>query len=126
MSGRRAYGTGSVYRQTKKLASGKTVELGRYWLAYYVKGKLVREPANTASKAEAERILRDRLHDVDTGRIQDPAAQRTTLADLIEIVESDLAANQRASAGRTGHVRDHLKGFFGKDCLVRNLTADQI
>src|SRR5512147_312575 len=74
----RAYGTGSVYRQKKKLASGKTVELGRFWLAYYVKGKLVREPANTTSKTEAERILRDRLHDIDTGRIQiqPPSEQR--------------------------------------------------
>ncbi len=122
----RAYGTGSVFRQKKRLASGKTVELGRYWIAYYIKGKLVREPANTTSKTEAERILRDRLHDVDTGRLQDPAAQRTTLSDLCELVEQDLLANQRASAGTLGYVFKHLKDFFGEDALARNITADQV
>ncbi len=114
MRGRRAYGTGSVYRRTKKLANGTRVELGRYWLAYYVKGALVREPANTTSKAAAERLLRDRLHDIDTGRLQDPAAQRTTLSDLCDLVDQDLTANQRACAGTQGDVFEHLKGSSGK------------
>ena len=126
MRGRRAYGTGSVYRQKKKLENGKTVELGRFWLAYYVKGKLVREPANTTSKTEAERILRERLHDIDTGRLQDPAAQRTTLSDLCDMVQQDLTANQRSCASHMGYVFGHLTGFFGKDSLARNITADQI
>ena len=126
MRGRRAYGTGSVYRPKKKLANGKTVELGRFWLAYYVKGKLVREPANTNSKTEAERRLRDRLHDVDTGRIQDPAAQRTTLRDLRDMVEQDLKANGRVSSDGVEGLFKHVAGFFEPDCLARNITADQV
>ncbi|HXY40724.1 MAG TPA: site-specific integrase, partial [Vicinamibacteria bacterium] len=122
----RPYGTGSVYRQKRKLANGDTIELGRYWLAYYVKGELVREPANTTSKAAAERLLRDRLHDIDTGRLQDPAAQRTMLSDLCDLVDQDLTANQRACAGTQGYVFEHLQTFFGKDCLARNITADQV
>ena len=42
------------------------------------------------------------------------------------MVEQDLAANQRASAGRTGFVLEHLKTSVGKDCLARDITFDQV
>ena len=52
--------------------------------------------------------------------------ERTTLGEILKMVEVDYAANGRRSLDRVKHAAAHLKNFFDADSKVSNLTADRI
>jgi hypothetical protein len=49
-----------LYRRKKTLADGTVRESLVWWIAYYVRGKLLRESTGTDIKTDADKILRAR------------------------------------------------------------------
>src|ERR687886_669288 len=97
------HGSGSVYRR------GKT-----WWLSYYANGNRVRESAHTADRAEARRLLQQRLGQIADGKFTGPAADRVTFEDLAEDFLNDYRTNGRKSLDVAQRlVRKHLARFFG-------------
>jgi len=112
---RRPRGSGHIYRRG-------TI----WWLAYHVKGKLVRESSGTDIKSEAEKVLRARTAAMDQGKLTDPAAMRTTLEDLGSIVATDYKNNGLSSGREVTRGYARLGEFFGDDCLARSITSARV
>lgn len=97
------HGSGSIYKR------GKT-----WWLSYYVTGQQAWESARTKDKAEARRLLQQRLGQLAEGRYAGPAAERVTFEDLAEGLLNNYKANQKRSLNMAElRVRKHLAPFFG-------------
>jgi integrase len=123
---RRPRGFGHLYRRKKTLADGAVRESPVWWIAYYVRGKLLRESTGTEIKTDADKILRARTLAADRGQPLDAAAQRTALKDLRGLVETDYKNNGRASLREVGRSFEHLAVHFGSDTLARNITAASV
>jgi integrase len=100
--------------------------LANWWIAYYYKGKLHREATGTSIKGEAERLLRARLTAVDQGTLVEPAAKKTTLADLRRLVETDYRNNRRNSLREVVRCYDRLDEHFGEGCLARSISTERV
>jgi integrase len=72
----RHYRTGTVYERG-----------GVWWLAYFVRGRRVRESSGFTVKADAENLLRQRVGDVAAGRRVGP--EKATIGDLCALVLED-------------------------------------
>jgi len=121
---KRPHGTGGLYRPRYRGPDGEMRRQGPFWIAYRVRGRLVRESTGTAVKAEAERILRTRLATVGAGLVG-PDAHRTTLASLELILTDDYKANGR-DASIPGRRFKRLRAFFEAGCPARSLTTDRL
>ena len=55
-----------------------------------------------------------------------PQVERTTLGDILKMVEVDYAANGRKSLARVRHAGTHLKEFFDACAKARVITSDRI
>lgn len=103
---------GYVYRPTyTDKATGEKKESSVWWCGYSVNGKKYRESTKTTKKREAEDFLARRLAD----RGQAPAqqvAERTTFADLCDLIREDYRRNGRKSESRLERSIGHLEGFF--------------
>jgi integrase len=76
---------------------------------------------------EATRLLKRRLGEAQQpGRPIGAHVEKTTLADLCEMVLNDYRANDRRSLARLEFAIAHLKEFFGPDRRAIDLTADRI
>jgi integrase len=119
------HGTGHVYKQTYRTADGTIRETKVWWLAFWHRGRLVRESARTESKAQAEKLLRQRMAAKDAGLYAGPDARRTTLTDLRRILEDNYRANGRPVQG--AHQRfAHLEEHFGAVRPAREITTDRL
>lgn len=117
---RRADGEGRIYRPTyKDKATGERRQLAVWWVQYTdprrPKGKeQVRESSGCEERKVAARLLRERLDDLAKGRPTGPDIERTTVADLHEMIANDYRKNGRRTLGRIEECWQHLKGFFGE------------
>ncbi len=96
MRRKRSRGIGTVYRRP-----GGT----RYWIQFSVRGRRVREPANTTDEGAARDFLRDRLMEAERGA---PLAREN---------------NDRKSTARVRCHFRHLQDAFGADALAVDLPA---
>ncbi|GBD33631.1 hypothetical protein HRbin33_02626 [bacterium HR33] len=95
------YGSGTVYRQ------------GRiWWVQYYVNGRRYRESSKSAHKADAVRLLRQRLAAADAGNLV-VNADRVRFEDLREWLGQDYAAKSRKSWKRANEALDILARRLG-------------
>jgi len=109
-------GSGSVYKR------GKT-----WWLKYYVDGKAIYESSGVTDRAEAGRILREKMGEVATGRHAGPAAERVTFDDLAEMVLNDYSVNGKKSLPDTeARIRLHLRPFFGGKKKAQKITSANV
>ena len=104
---------GSIYRRKKKLPDGAEVTLKPWWIQYRVTGKKVRESSKSTRYGDAERLLRQRLREVDTGSYAGPVAERIRVADLLDDLIADFELNAK-SVEWVRYVDGHLRPFFGK------------
>jgi integrase len=98
----------------------------RWTIQYYVNGKRVRESAGTANRNATVAILNQRLAAIGQGRTVGPAVEKTTLGQLISMVEADYRANGRKTLNRVQAAVVHLRDFFGADSRARSITADRV
>src|SRR5713226_7672475 len=112
---RRPKGTGHVYLR------------GRYWwYAIHIRGNLVRDSTETTIKTDAEKILRDLTHKVDTGEMGTGSGLRFTLDEVTKLVTTDYDNNGRRTGRNVAGAFAHLRKYFGGDFLAKNIDAAEV
>jgi len=113
---KRARGLGGTYQRG-----------GVWWIQFYVRGHRYRESTNSAKEADAIRLLKHRIAQAQQpGRPIGAQVEKTSLADLTDMILNDYRANGRRSIDRLEDAIIHLKEFFGPDRRATDLTADRI
>lgn len=123
----RSRGMGYLYQpQWRDRRTGELKTAATWWISYSTHGKRHRENAHSTKEADAAKLLKLRLGQAAIGMPVGPQIERTTLGDILRMVEMDYAANGRKSLGRMKQAAVHLKEYFDADAKARNLTADRI
>lgn len=112
--------------------AGRVRGLGRvylrgstWWCQYYHCGRLIRESSGSSKPSVAAKLLKRRLGEIGQGRLIGPEVERTTFADLAQMLFDDYRLNSRKSLDRAQRSVEHLKPVFGLDRAV-NITPDRI
>ena len=101
---------------------GRVFERGpMWWLAYYVRGKEYREPAEVRvdpkkpdrGKSQAAKRLDQRRGEVATGRFISPQQYRVTFEDLAALFTDDYRARRLRSPVTAEARVKRLQTFFG-------------
>ena len=129
-----ARGLGNVYQPTyRDKRTGELKKVATWWIVYSVNGRRIAEKALDASgrastnRADAVRLLKEKLGDAAAGKPVGPQLDRTTVGDLLAMVEADYKANSRSSLDRVEDAGIHLKAFFGDgQGKARDVTSDRV
>jgi hypothetical protein len=119
-------GLGNVYQPTFRARNGKLKHTSRWWIVYHVDGRRIAENAHSINRTDAVRLLKRKISDAAAGKPVGAEVDRTTLDDLVAMVEADYRANSRRSLNRIQAAGTHLRTFFGGDRKARDITADLI
>jgi integrase len=123
----RSRGMGYLYQpKWRDSRTGERKTAATWWISYSTHGKRHRENAHSTKESDAAKLLKLRLGQAAIGMPVGPQVERTTLGDILKMVEMDYAANGRKSLGRMKQAAAHLKEYFDADAKARNLTADRI
>ena len=121
-----ARGMGSVFQhryRDKKTGEWKRTKV--WWIQFTVAGKAVHESSRSRHRADAVRLLKQRVNEAATGRVVGPAQDRTTIDDLTAILLNDYTVNHRRSIDRVSQSVHHLLAFFGGE-RATTVTEDRI
>jgi integrase len=110
---RRGRGEGSVFNMPGS---------AYWWIGYSVNGKRVRESAHTAKRADALKMLRERLHAVTAGTFIGRDAERLTFDTIAEGLRTQYTLDGNRSLRRANQALVHLAAHFG-GWRVRAITA---
>jgi integrase len=121
-----ARGLGNVYQPTYRDRQGALKHTSTWWLVYHVNGKRIAENAHTTNRAEAVRLLKKRTGDAALGKPVGPQVDKTTLDDLVAMVEADYKANSRRSLDRVQDAATHLRAFFRGERKAREISPDRV
>jgi len=113
-------GQGRVFRP--KARGRETVF---WWLDYSNGGTRHREPAHTASRSEAQRLLRQRLTEREAGKVIG-RPDRVTFQQLRELAERQYQLDGRRSLDRLNCAFEHLQGFLGTEAKAQDITAARL
>jgi integrase-like protein len=119
-------GDGWVYRpwwRDKK--TGQNKEAPVWWIAYSVRGKLIRQSSHSIKESAARRMLRKRLAEVALGKPVGPDIEKTTFEDMAVMIVNDYKANGRRSVARLEDALGHLREYFG-DYRAVEITGDKV
>jgi hypothetical protein len=122
----RSRGMGYVYQPTwldQKTREPKTG--ATWWISYSIHGNRHRENAHSINGGDATKLLKLRLGKAAMGMPVGPQVERTTLGEILKMVEVDYAANGRKSLARVKHAATHLKEFFDACAKARVITSDR-
>jgi integrase len=111
------------YRDKK---TGEKKPTATWWISYSDHGKRFKENAHTTSQTVAGKLLKLRIGQAGIGRPVAPQTEKTSLDDLIAMVEAHYKANALKSGKRIPIAAKHLREFFGGDCKAREITSDRI
>src|SRR5258708_221234 len=120
-------GMGYVFQpkyRDQRTKERKTAET--WWISYSIHGKRHRENAHSTREGDAAKLLKLRLGQAAIGMPVGPQVERTTLGEILKMVEVDYAANGRKSLDRVKHAKAHLVDFFDASAKVRTVTSDRI
>ncbi len=84
-----------------------------YWVAYYHRGKEVRESSKSERESDAQRLLRERLRTAGTTVFTDPKVERVTFDELAESYLRDYRINGKRSLRDAERSARQLGTFFG-------------
>ena len=84
----------------------------RWWIGYYIGGRLHREPAG-ASKTEAKDRLKAVHQAIHKGTYLTPQDRRVTVADLLDDLQADLDARGLARADKARYHLKPVRDFVG-------------
>ena len=100
---KRAYGKGTIYRRGNV-----------WWIQYFRKGKLYSESSKSRDKAEAQRLLHQRLGEIATDRFQGLASRGITISQLCDLVIEDYKFKKRRTVKDVEwRTEKHLRGDVG-------------
>jgi integrase len=86
---RRDKGTGSIYKRTWKNKNGEVVEGKTWWIKYYKRGRAYQEGTKFADKADAQKLLNKRLHEIDRDGKPGVHFDRFKFEDLVRLFVID-------------------------------------
>jgi integrase len=113
-------GQGRVYRPKVR---GRSTQL--WWLDYSVGGRRHREPSGMRAKADAQRLLRERMGERESGKlIGNPA--KVTLSELLAQLEQRYSLKENKSLRRAKQAFDHLERILGAERRLSDLTQDVV
>lgn len=116
---RNTRGVGSVYRPKNRNAStGALQATAIWWIRYNHHGVQHRESSHSEVHAHAAALLKLRIGQAGIGKPVTFAVRRTTLDDLRDLVLADYRDNQFDTLARQEDAFNHLRAFFGGDCLA--------
>src|SRR5262252_8327795 len=116
---------GSLYRPKFRATDGTLKLQTVWWLKYRdALGVMRRESSKTTKEREAKRLLKQREGAAVEGRVIAPRADRVTVAELLEELRQEYAANQRRSGKRLSFAIQRLAPFFGHQRAVRLASSD--
>ncbi len=87
------------------------LESGPWWIEFYVNNRQIRESSKSTRYGDAERVLRQRVSEIETG-LYAPQAKRVTVATLLDALLLDYETNEK-SVSWAKYVDGHLRPFFG-------------
>ena len=83
------------------------------------------ESTGSESRRDAEKLLRKRLGEIGLGKLTTPDIEKTTFADLAQMIKDDYVANRRKSSERLKYSLVHLREAFGSSRAIA-ITADKV
>jgi integrase len=102
---------------------------GRFWIAYYHRGRQIRESVlkvtGKNTQRAAETLLRERTRDAGTARFVGPVAERVAFDDLASLYLTDYRLNRRRSLRDAERNIRTLGTVFGLDRAL-DITAERI
>ncbi len=96
-----------------------------YWIAYYHRGKEIRESAESERENDALRLLRERLRTAGTTTFTDPKVERVTFDELADAYLRDYRINGKRSIRDAERSVRHLGSFFA-EMRAYDIDADRI
>jgi len=114
-------GQGRVYRPTNDRG-----QRSPFWsIVYSIGGKRHYESSKSKKKSVAQRLLRQRMGDRESGKIiGDP--RKVTLAQLRALVERQYALDGNKSLARVKLALGHLEDYFGAKCRVAEIKPVEL
>ncbi len=100
-------------------------ETEKWWLKYYVRGQAHREPSGTTSKKDAQRMLREKMTERESGKVIG-RPDRISFADLRRGVERHYERKGNSSLVRAKLALGHLEAFLKKETLALDITPPRI
>ena len=111
--------TEAIMKAGSDRGQGRVFRRGEiWWIAFSHRGREYRESSRSAHRSQALKLLRQRLGELGIGRFVGPAAERVTVADLLDLVEADYELKQRRSVKRVRFARAVLLEEFGPDLAL--------
>ena len=110
---KRKRGDGGIYRR------GQT-----WWIKYYLNGKAAYESSKSENDAEARKLLRKRLGEVENGT-SNPDAEKVTVAELADDVVTDYRVNGQDSLDKAIRSANRIKKFFG-NAKAHGVRGDRV
>jgi len=106
--------TGSIYLRGKI-----------FWVQYYLRGKPHLESSKSTNHADAARLLKKRVAEAQAGKPMGAKIDKTTLGDLVAMLQDDYKVNRRQLRTIVGPIA-HLIAHFGADCTAISITSDAV
>ena len=95
-----------------------------WWIAFYHRGAEIRQSSHSESEAQARKLLKKRLGEINSGRFT-PDEDRLTFEDMVRDLVNDYQVNGRRSLKTVLYYIPHLRGFFGLDRAI-DITPDRV
>ena len=93
----------------KPYLRGKT-----WWIKFYRDGKPVRESSDSTNEADARRLLKIRLGQVESGEYRGATSNRVQVSDLLDLVIADYRiAKKRSIADLTYRIDKNIRPKLG-------------
>jgi integrase len=121
----RPRGGGRIFQPTYRDASGAWRRSNVWWCGYRVPGRPKEGKERGGNKAEATAKLKQRLGEIGQGDWLPPAADRTTLAQVLDLIRTRRALDGRPVDHLDVHER-RLTRYFGPEARVTTLTPDRL
>ena len=96
-----------------------------WWIQYHWRGQRHRETSGSILRMEAVKLLRRRMAEMGKGQLRGPDFEKTTFADLVQMIRDDYAVNQRRSIQRLNTSLKALARAFGH-ARTCDLTLDRL
>jgi integrase len=112
---------------TRQRGLGSTyLKRSTWWISYYVNGEQQRESSKSSNRADATRLLRQKIGEIAQGKAVGNAVNKTTFDDLAQMIIDDYTASKRSSTERVGIAMNNLREYYGGQTRAAKITSDRV
>jgi integrase len=119
----RVAGLGRIFKPRWKRKDGSFYESPNWWIAYYYRGKEIRESSSSTNDREAKRVLKRKVTATVSGKLI-PREDKLSFEDMARDLENDYTVNGRKTLADLPYRVGHLRQFFGMDRAI-DITTDR-